>query len=224
MKYLLSAILIFQYFLIADTEKFAAMNPVDAKIFMDQLRQEMQKVKTIAFDFYQEKHLVLFDDALHLKGWCYVEKPNKIRWEYISPIQKKILLCNDKIRVYKGLEEISLEENQGFLLVYKYILGFFEGTFSIDTSHFICTLKQAKEDQDIFLVEMKSQGKLTQFIDHIEMKISKKASRLIEFLLFEPNGDYTRIGVGSYILNPRLSPGLFDTKIIKEFQDGFFQR
>ena len=125
MKYLLLGILFFQYLLWADSEKFIVVEQPEAKKFMAQLRQEMEKVKSVAFCFRQEKHLVLFEDILHLAGWCYVEKPYKIRWEYVSPMRKKILLNNDKIKVYKDLKEIPTDENQGLQMVYKYILAFF---------------------------------------------------------------------------------------------------
>ncbi len=223
MKYLF-IILAFEYFLILNAENFMVVEQPEAKIFMEQLHQEMKKVKTVAFEFQQEKQLVLFEDTLFITGWCYVEKPGKIRWEYTSPIRKKILLCNDSVKIYKGSEEISSGESQGLLTVYRYILSFFDGKIDVDNSNFVYTLKKNREDQDIFLIEMKSQGKLTQFIDHIEMKISQKASRLVQFLLFEPNGDYTVIKVSSYILNPQLTHDLFDKKVIEKFQDGFSQK
>jgi outer membrane lipoprotein-sorting protein len=220
MKYLLAGMLFFHCLLWADSETFIKVGQAETEQFMTQMRQEMAKVKSVAFCFRQEKHLVLFEDVLHLRGWCYVEKPDKIRWEYVSPIRKKIVLCGDEVKVYKGLEEIHAEESQGMQMVYRYILAFFSGKFEIDQTHFILALKKSERDQDIYLLEMTSQGKLSQFVAHMAMKISKKSSQLVQFLLVEANGDYTVIEAESYTLNPQLFPGLFGKKVIENFQDG----
>ena len=221
MKYFLLGILFFHCLLGADSEKFTVVEPTEAKKFMAQMRQEMEKVKSVAFCFRQEKHLVLFEDILHLRGWCYVEKPDKIRWEYVAPIRKNIVLCSDEVKVYKGLEEIHSDENQGLQLVYRYILDFFSGKFETEHSPFIGTLKKNDQEPDIYWLELKSQEKLAKFVDHLEMKISKKSCQLVQFFLFEPNGDYTVIEVESYIPNPRLALDLFGKKVIEHFQDGF---
>lgn len=220
-KYLLVGLWFFHCWLVADSEQFVVVEPTEAEKFIAQIRQETEKVRSVAFCFRQEKHLVLFEDTLHLRGWCYVEKPDKIRWEYVAPLRKRILLCRDEVKVYKGAEEIHVAESQGLQMVYKYILAFLSGRFDMDRSRFISTWRKNDRERDVYWLELKSQGKLTKFVDRMEMKISKQTRQLVQFRLFEPNGDYTVIEVESYLHNPRLCPDLFGKKVIENFQDAF---
>ena len=74
----------------------APLQPVaDPKPILRDLQQKMSSLKSVFFDFTQERHLKLFNEPLKSEGVMLIGQPDQIRWETTEPYQS-ILLANHK--------------------------------------------------------------------------------------------------------------------------------
>src|SRR5690349_2024459 len=67
----------------------------DPKPILDDLQRKMSSLKSVYFEFQQERQLKLFAEPLKSDGVMLIERPDQIRWETTAPYQS-ILLGNQK--------------------------------------------------------------------------------------------------------------------------------
>src|SRR5688572_3136254 len=72
------------------------LRPVaDPKPILDDLQRKMSSLKSVYFEFQQERQLKLFAEPLKSEGAMLIERPDQIRWETTAPYQS-IMLGNKK--------------------------------------------------------------------------------------------------------------------------------
>jgi outer membrane lipoprotein carrier protein len=206
-----------------EAERFA-VDEAEATALLETLRKNMSHMVTLACRFRQEKHLEMFEDVIRFEGWCYLHKPNQIRWEYSEPLKKIIVLKQDKIAVYKVVspeskKEIATQEHEYLKTVYGYIMAFFQGNFVVHDKNFQFSVEKSKKGEYFLL--LKGQHKLQKFIARIVMKIATNHKEIQEVFIYEPGGDYTYIHFHSFVVNPQFVSDLFLGKLIGNFADGF---
>src|SRR2546425_7847173 len=62
-----------------------------ARPIVEQLQRSMSSLRSVYFEFVQERHLSLFAEPLRSEGVMLIEKPDRIRWETTAPYQSILL-------------------------------------------------------------------------------------------------------------------------------------
>lgn len=187
------------------------------------LKRNMGHIQRLACRFDQEKHLELFQDVMTLRGWCFLQKPKQIRWEYVAPIQKIVLIQEDRMKVYKTgrdgeRQAVISSENEYLKIVYGYIMAFFQGEFVEEDDYFRLVV-QERDAHPVLLLEGK--GKLRSFVTHIVMDVSPDRKEIRKVSIHEPDGNYTLLHFHTFVANPNFKRGIFEGHAIGEFSHAF---
>ncbi|MFA6811156.1 MAG: outer membrane lipoprotein carrier protein LolA, partial [Desulfoplanes sp.] len=59
----------------------------DLRTVLTDIEKRSQKIITISSDFVQETHLSMFDDTVVSTGHFMFKAKDKLRWEYLTPIE-----------------------------------------------------------------------------------------------------------------------------------------
>src|SRR5689334_19639353 len=72
------------------------LKPVaDPKPILEDLQRKMSSLKSVYFEFEQQKQMQLFAESQKSEGVMLIERPDRIRWETTAPFQS-IMLGNQK--------------------------------------------------------------------------------------------------------------------------------
>lgn len=63
---------------------------------ISRIKARAAEVDTFICDFRQEKHLKIFKNPVVFKGRLLVDRPDKLRWEFTSPIPSVLILNKNK--------------------------------------------------------------------------------------------------------------------------------
>ena len=210
-------------FLVNAQEPYQELTKQETRQFLQTVERNLASIRTLACRFRQVKHLQLFADAMKMKGCCYIEKPDGIRWEYFAPLRKTIILQNRSLHVFKTAdsrqaEKVNVGNSQYLKTVYGQIILFFQGRFQTETSQFTLSVGRGHED---YLLRCIPQQELQKFVKRIEIKIAANHRDITAVIIYEPRGDHTVIHFYSFVYNPVFHARLFRQKTLGKFEEGF---
>jgi outer membrane lipoprotein-sorting protein len=83
----------------------SSLAPVaDPRPILDDLQRKMASVRTVYFEFTQERQLKLFTDPLKSEGVMLIQRPDQIRWETTSPYQTILLANRKSVAQFEGTD------------------------------------------------------------------------------------------------------------------------
>lgn len=182
----------------------------DIETVLDQLRGKVATVETISSGFTQEKQLSVFDETIASKGRFLFCKPNKLRWEYLTPIVEGFALDGDSGVRWTDLSDtrtkFSLRSDPVMNVVAQQLLAW--ATFD---------LQWLSEEYDISLEDQSpltlrlvpKREDVSMVLDHliIEFSVTENTVRRVE--LHEHGSDFTRIVFEGATVNSPLDNSLF---------------
>ena len=177
----------------------------------DSIRAAAGKIDSIRADFVQEKHLPILAAPLVSNGRLLYQRPDSLRWEYISPV-KNILLMHDGtarrfVQSDQGLVEDASVHMQAMQFVMPEISGWLGGRFE-DNPLFDASLEGANK----ILLTPKDAG-MARFIQRIELLMSDRPGVIEEVLIFESDEAFTRM----VFVNTQVNP-VIDDRVFQEVQ------
>ncbi|WP_338399302.1 outer membrane lipoprotein carrier protein LolA [Persicobacter psychrovividus] len=123
----------FCYIANAQSDQFKKVDhPVE---LIDLLQQKTSGVNSIESSFTQHKHLSFLEDDVVSKGKFVFKKPNKVKWEYLTPASYRIICNNEQMVIDDGVKKQIFYEkdNQWFSYMNKMMSGFMTGkVFDMD--------------------------------------------------------------------------------------------
>ena len=215
---------ILQMTIAAQPQSSQPLGDQESRAVLLNIEKSMRQVHSLACRFTQEKHLQIFADVLQMQGWCYINKPDQIRWEYFSPLRKAIILNKSDLKIFKpdvsgNKYQRTGQEKQYMQIVYRYIMKFFCGKFSSQDDNFYIIINR-KSSGGYFLI-LRSRGKFQKIISRIVLQIPENYQGINSVAIHEPEGDYTLIKLHSFVINPKFKQGLFNGKMLESWQSGF---
>ena len=168
-------------------------------------------VKTLTGSFRQERRLSMLTRPAVSSGRFYCEKPDRLRWELVSPEPSGFLVNGGMAKQWKGKDGPSgafeAKQNPLIKLIVDQIfawatadLTWLEGRYGINV---------VQEDPIILkLVPLSSKEK--KYIDHIRISFEPGTNYVHTVNILEKGGDSTRIEFFDITVNSQLQQGLFD--------------
>lgn len=176
------------------------------------LKDEAQKIQSVASNFTQEKHLAMFDEVLISEGRFAFKKPGSLRWEYTAPFRSGFLLQDGKGKEWDDATEttrnFTLDASPAMSMVASQIMAW--TTFDIDWLKSRYKIKQLTTSP--IALELKPRSEIAkEFLAHLVVSFTPDNSAINSLELHETDGDFTKISFTAPQLNSDLQQGIFTT-------------
>ncbi len=183
--------------------KIANIEEIKSKIV-----KKASETENIHSDFDQEKHMMMFNDVIKSKGVLYFSKPNKLRWEYNSPIRYIIVLDGKQVQIQdqSKVKTFDLNSNPIFKEVNKLMISSFNGDI-LNSKDFKVEYYQSSYDYMAKLRPLNSA--MANMIETIEIYFNKTDFGVTGLKIVEVGNDYTLIKFQNRIINGKLSTHIF---------------
>ena len=176
--------------------------------FIQEVEAKAASVKTLRCSLRQERHLAIFSRPVVFKGYMALEKPDKLRWEFTTPIRSVLILNGSKALRCSGNtrpQRLDLDTNPVMQMVSKEIWNWVNGSYSslqktyriISLGQGPCILLKAINPN---IARIISSIKITFYPDSLQPSTVK---------IQEPGGDFTVISFSCYIINRPIKQSLF---------------
>jgi outer membrane lipoprotein carrier protein len=183
--------------------KIANIEEIKSKIV-----KKASETENIHSDFDQEKHMMMFNEVIKSKGVFYFSKPNKLRWEYYSPIRYIIVLDGKQVQIQdqSKVKTFDLNSNPIFKEVNKLMISSFNGDI-LNSKDFKVEYYQSSYDYMAKLRPLNSA--MANMIETIEIYFNKTDFGVTGLKIVEVGNDYTLIKFQNRIINGKLSTHIF---------------
>ena len=151
------------------------------------------EIRTVQCDFTQTRHTKLLKKEQVSEGRMSCQLPDKLRWEYLKPRAKTILLDNSKNLASRGGMEDSMA---------RMIMNSVTGKSLTDSTTFLVTAEEKPTEYVAILVPQRKEMKrvFAKLVLHFDIKQSTVT--MVE--LHEKNGDRTVIELHNIHINEEL--------------------
>jgi outer membrane lipoprotein-sorting protein len=179
----------------------------DLRLFLRKIQKSSDKARSFSAEFTQEKILTLFSRPVHFKGKLYIVRPDRLRWEFISPVPSALIFRGEEgLKCRDGADptRFNLSEDVVMKMVAGQLWLWLGGDymkmaelFSLEKTA-VSTLKVTPVDE-----------KIAGFISSVTIMFDQKTFQPLKVEIAETGGDLTRIFFHSIIINEELSEKLF---------------
>lgn len=183
-----------------------AASPDQVKNAFVQMNNELNSFQS---DFTQSKELSFMNKPLISSGKFYYQKSDKLRWEYVEPLQYTMLINGESVRIEEGgeVKSYSSAVNEIFRTIKEIVLGCISGDIlnhpEYEASYF--------ENEELYEVRIKPEKEeLRSFIKEVSIFISRKKNLLHHLEMRDGNGDKTTIQFENSVINEPINAGVFN--------------
>ncbi|MDK9708511.1 MAG: outer membrane lipoprotein carrier protein LolA [Desulforhopalus sp.] len=193
--------------LVAGVPPVFAAEAEELQSFLTEIQAASDKVRSFSSEFVQERRLALFAEPVIFRGSLVVVRPDRLRWEFISPVPSVLIFrgdrgirCNDKappVHFDLGADPIMRAVAEQLWL---WLGG--------DYSRLNATYQMEKAGPVSLRISPKDQAML-EYITSITITFNKTSKQPEKVEIVDPGGDTTVISFHSYVLNSKTPDVLF---------------
>jgi len=209
MKTISAALFIIVYFVSTAFGSDALLSTFDRET-LEKIRSAMEGIETLSGDFIEEKRLVMLKEPVVLKGRFYYIRPDRLRWEHLTPEKQGFSVSNG--RGSKWHQDISkaipfeLDSSPAIRRFVDQVLSWIRGDFSGTNEKYRIAVS-SKSPVSVILIPI-SEGEKA-FLDRILITFSSDLRHVQSVDIHEKDGDASRIRFTQVRINQVLEPGLF---------------
>lgn len=175
---------------------------------LDNFRAAARKITSIQADFIQEKQLPILAHPLKAAGRFVYRAPASLRWEYVQPIRRLLLMQNGEVRRFTQAVDGDLKEetitapymNAVMTEIAKWMSGRFD-----ETEMFVATFLSAKNK----IILTPREDTFRDLIARIEIVLDSQPGIITEVVIYEDQVSFTRFRFLDPTLNVPLADDLF---------------
>ncbi|MCL7487568.1 MAG: outer membrane lipoprotein carrier protein LolA [Desulfobulbaceae bacterium] len=174
---------------------------------LSEIRDRVNTTATVQCTFEQERKLSVFDRPILFTGKMALSRPDKLRWENVSPIPSVLIFAGDRgIRCNDDAPPVhfELEKDPIMNMVAEQIWTWVDGDYARLRSKYDITLTA---DREIELVPLTSD--LSRPIARIRVTFASGNLHPETIVIHETEGDSTTIRFADYQLNQPVDDKLF---------------
>jgi outer membrane lipoprotein-sorting protein len=180
---------------------------------LQDLQRKMSSLRSVYFEFKQERHLKLFAEPLKSEGVMLMEQPDRIRWETTAPYQSILLGDHKSVAQFErtdgewkklrlGFPQMLRRVMEQMVLMHQGKLDVLTRDFSISVSTgSVAVVTMVPKDPDIRSV-----------LASLEIRMLADFSATREVIMKEPGGDFTRLLFVREKRGVKIPPAAFDQK------------
>jgi outer membrane lipoprotein-sorting protein len=175
------------------------------------IEKTVSTVHAVASEFRQERRLAMLKEPVISSGRFNYEKPDKLRWEFLSPDPSGFLVNGKLAKQWKGKnnppEAFDLQLNPVIQLIVDQLLAWTKADFAwIEQRYTVSVVKE----NPISLKLVPRSSKEKQYIDHILVSFEGETHYSNAVDIIEKGGDSTRIRFFNMIINNSPQKELFE--------------
>lgn len=194
-------------------EDEASLQPVaNPQPILDELQRQMKPVKSVYFEFTQERRLKLFTEPLKSEGAMMVEQPDQIRWETTAPYQSILLGNRKSVAQFERPDGHWKKLKLGFPQMLRRVMDQMslvqQGKLDTLTNDF--TVSVATNRAKVVVTMIPNDENVRSMLAALEIQMQPDFSTTREVVMREPGGDFTRIIFRREKRNVQFPPGTFD--------------
>lgn len=179
----------------------------DLQLFLEKIQEKSNLARSFSADFTQEKILTLFARPVSFKGKLYIVRPDRLRWEFISPVPSALIFRGDEgLKCGDGAasRHFSLSGDPVMKVVADQLWLWLGGDYMKMAEIF--TLKKTGN----FTLQVTPVDKnIADFISSVTISFDEKTLQPRKVEITEAGGDFTRIVFYATVINGRLDEKLF---------------
>ena len=212
MKIIIALAVLLQGLVAHAAESDATLRPVaDSKPILEDLQRKMSSLKSVYFEFEQQKQMQLFAEPQKSEGVMLIERPDRIRWETTAPFQS-IMLGNQKsvaqfektdgkwTKLRLGFPQMLKRVMEQMSLMHQGKLDALTGDFNISVATgAVAVVTMVPKDENVRSI-----------LASLDVKFEPDFSASKEVVMHEPNGDFTRIIFKREKRDIQIPSGAFD--------------
>lgn len=185
----------------------AAAAPADDA--RDRIAKQSAGIESIQATFDQEKRLSVFQETLRSSGRFAFARPDRLRWELLSPVRTGFVLKGNKGERWHEMmdrrEAFSIDRDPVMRAVSEQLMAWASADFArLEAQYEISTLRDAPAR---FRLVPRS-AVLRDQLEAIEVTFAPGERHVAEVFVKEKNGDSTRLTFKGVQLNAALPAGL----------------
>ncbi len=186
------------------------VNPGQQKQLLEKIDKAALSLSELQCDFTQTKRMTMLKRDMQSKGVMYFKKPDKLRWQYLSPYDYIFILNGDRVKLKsaKSTKNIDVQGNKVFRQISNIILNSITGGNLKNSSDF--SLELYKADQHYFAKLYPKKKEMKQIYNVIEIHFNANLTMVSSVKMIEKTGDYTLVN----LLNPQIGKAI-DEKMFK---------
>lgn len=173
------------------------------------LHEAAKNTKSLSSDFVQTKHLEVLSEAIVSEGKLYYKADQLLRWEYTDPLPYLIVLNQGKVSIKDDgkISSYDLSGNKTFQKVNEMVVRSIQGDLLVNEQDYRYEFAENKQQYRVMMYP--KQDKVKEFMQRIEIYVSKKDYTVERVKMLEQSGDYTLMVFKNRTINATLSDQLF---------------
>ena len=200
--------IIFSFLLLLPQGSLAAATELQQ--ILDELKVAAVATETISSQFVQEKHLQIFREKLLSRGNFVYQKPDRLRWELLSPVASGFVLRGAEGERWNSLSRersrFSAENDPIMGMIAQQLLAWARVDVAWLQSRYQMELLSARPLK--LRLRPLDQGEAG-FIDYLQILFAANRRHIAEVLMAEQGGDSTLLRFNNVKLNRELPAGTF---------------
>ncbi len=186
-----------------------AADPDELNHFLQSIQKASDNVHSFSSDFIQEKELAIFDQPVIFHGKLAIIRPDRLRWEFQSPVPSSLLFEGDRgVRCSDQVEPVyfNISSDPVMEMIAGQLWLWLGGDY--DRLSSLYTMK--KKGVSSLIITPKDQ-QTSEFIETVTIAFDKVSLQPQQVEIIEPGGDLTRITFKNSAINLKLSEKLFSS-------------
>lgn len=180
---------------------------------IEEIQEKSSRISTLTAEFTQVRTLSLFANPISFKGKIAIERPDKLRWEFTSPLPSVLIFNENKgLRCVPDSAPVAfdLKNDPIMRLVAEQLWVWLKGDYQALEKEYDITLA------DESALQLTPAGSTRDFIERITINFNAENRQPQKVRIEEPQGDMTTITFTAYQLNRPLPSALFSSCLDRE--------
>lgn len=177
---------------------------------LSRLEKVASAVKTLSGDFVQEKHLSVFREVMVSKGRFFFQKPDRLRWELLTPVKSGFVITGAKGKRWNELtgrsEAFSAEKDPVMKIVAEQLFAWAGANFALVEKQYRVTVL---EEKPVSLRLEPASPEMANYLEYLKIDFSPDDRHVQRVEVHEKGGDFTRIQFAHSVVNGPLAADLF---------------
>lgn len=182
--------------------------------FLEEIQRASDKVQSFSSSFIQERHLALFAKPVIFHGRLTVVRPDRLRWEFTSPVPSVLIFngdrglrCNDQAPAV----QFALGADPVMRTVAEQLWLWLGGDYSR-----LSDLYRIEKKGTSSLLILPEDEAVSEYIGAVTITFNETSRQPEKVEIVEPGGDSTLIFFQSYRINGDTSQTLFSSCKVDE--------
>lgn len=183
---------------------------IKLEMLLGDLKLAAAQIETLSSPFVQEKYLDIFAEKLLSQGYFAYRKPDRLRWELLTPVASGFVLHGDQgerwNRLSQKQESFSVKTDPVMGMIAQQLLAW--ARVDLDWLQGRYRMELQTETPVVLRLYPLDKGE-AEFIDHLQIKFSADRSHVVAVQMVEQGGDSTTIRFTDVEINTDLPDAVF---------------